>query len=271
MDEYFEANRRRWDETVAIHTKAATGFYRIEDFRAGADVLAPIESAEIGDVAGKHLLHLQCHFGLDTLSLARRGAVATGLDFSSAAIAAACALSRETGVPGTFVEGNLYDAPDLVGGPFDVVYVTWGALPWLPDIRRWAEIVAWFLKPAGYLYLLEGHPAAAVLEQAEDGRLVPTYSYFHGPKPLIFDDDTTYTGDQQKLVNTRNYEWMHPVSEVVTALIDAGLTIEFLHEHDRLPWQLYSCMTDKRDGTMFQLPPEIPSLPLAYSIKASKR
>ncbi len=271
MDEYFEANRRRWDESVAIHMKAANGFYSIKEFRAGADVLAPIESAEVGDVAGKRLVHLQCHFGLDTLSLARRGAVVTGLDFSSEAIAGARSLSAETGVPGTFVEGNLYDAPTLIEGRFDRVYVTWGALPWLPDVRRWAEIVAGFLDPGGYLYLLEGHPAAAALDQAEDGRLVPTYPYFQGPEPLSFDEQTTYTGDDQTLTNTRNYEWMHPVSEVVTALIDAGLAIDFLHEHDRVPWRMFPCMENPDDGGMFRLPPDIPALPLAYSLKASKR
>jgi len=270
MDEYFDANRRHWDEVVDIHMKSTTGVYHVAEFRAGADVLGPTESAEIGDVAGKRLLHLQCHFGLDTLSLARRGAVVTGLDFSANAIEAARALSAETGVTGTFVEGNLYDAPGLIDGTFDVVFVTWGALHWLPDIRRWAEIVAGFLKPGGYLYLLEGHPAAAALEQAEDGRLVPKYPYFQGREPLAFDGDTTYTGDPDKLNHTRTYDWSHPLGDVVTALIDAGLTIDFLHEHDRVVWKMFPSMIRHEDGTE-RLPPEMPSLPLAYSLKASMR
>ena len=271
MDEYFEANRRRWDEVVGIHTKSTTGAYRIAAFRDGAPVLGPIEADEIGDVSGKNVLHLQCHFGLDTLSLARLGATVTGFDFSSKALAAARALSAETGVPGTFIEGNLYDAPALIDGQFDVVYVTWGAINWLPDIRRWAEIVAHFLKPGGYLYLLEGHPAILTLEQVEDGRLVPTYPYFQGDEPLKFDEATTYTGDADTLKNTRSYEWLHPVGEVVTALIDAGLTLDFLHEHDRLAWKLFPCMLDIEGGTMNRLPPEVPSLPLAFSLKATKK
>ena len=271
MDEYFEANRRRWDEAVGIHTNSKTGAYSLEKFRNGAEVLGPIEAAEIGDVDGKQVLHLQCHFGLDTLSLARRGATVTALDFSPKAIAAAQALSAETGVPGTFIQGNLYDAPGLIDGRFDVVYVTWGAITWLPDIRRWAEIVAHFLKPGGYLYLLEGHPAVLALEQVEDGRLVPTYPYFQGSEPLVFDEATTYTGDTDTLKNTRSYEWIHPIGEVVTAVIDAGLTLDSLHEHDGLVWKLFPCMQKIENDTMYRLPPDISSLPLAYSLKATRR
>ena len=271
MDEFFEANRRRWDEAVGIHTNSRTGAYRLDEFRNGAEVLGPIEAAEIGDVDGKQLLHLQCHFGLDTLSLARLGATVTALDFSPKAIDAARTLSAETGMPGTFIQGNLYDAPDLIDGRFDVVFVTWGAINWLPDICRWAEIVAHFLKPGGYLYLLEGHPAVLSLDPADDGRLVPTYPYFQGAEPLTFDEETTYTGDTVTLKNTRSYEWIHPIGEVVTALVDAGLALDFLHEHDRLAWRLFPCMQEIDDGTMYRLPPEVPSLPLAFSLKASNR
>lgn len=269
MDEFFEANRRRWDELAGIHVKSTTGIYHLAEFRAGADVLAPIESAEVGEIAGKRLLHLQCHFGLDTLSLARRGATVTGLDFSGKAVEAARALSAETGVAGSFVEGNLYDAPDLIAGSFEVVYVTWGAINWLPDIRRWAEIVAGFLKAGGYLYLLEGHPVTLCLDQAEDGRLVPSYPYFQGREPLAFDEDSSYTGDSKRLTNARAYEWNHPLGEIVTALIDAGLRLEFLHEHDSVPWKPFALMVEAKAG-MYRLPPELPSLPLAFSLKASK-
>lgn len=270
MDEFFEANRRRWDELAGIHVESTTGIYHVAEFRAGADVLGPIESAEIGEVAGKRLLHLQCHLGLDTLSLARRGATVTGLDFSGKAIAAARALSAETGVPGRFVEGNLYDAPDLIQDRFEVVYVTWGAINWLPDIRRWAEIVAGFLEPGGTLYLLEGHPATLCLDQSEDGRLEPTYPYFQGPEPLAFDEDSSYAGVSNRLTNSRGYEWTHPISETVTALIDAGLTLDFLREHDRVPWKPFPFMVEAEAG-MYRLPPEVPSLPLAFSLRASKR
>ncbi|MEE8272682.1 MAG: class I SAM-dependent methyltransferase, partial [Alphaproteobacteria bacterium] len=267
---YFDANRRRWDEVVDIHLKSGSGAYRVADFRAGRDVLLPIESGEIGDVDGRSLLHLQCHFGLDTLGLARRGATVTGLDFAPRAIAAARALSAETGVPGTFVEGNLYDAPALIDGRFDIVYVTWGAINWLPDIARWAAIAAGFLNPGGFLYLLEGHPAAEMLEPGVDGRLTPTYAYFPADTPLVFDDDRTYTGDPDRLTNTRAYEWIHPLGAIVTALAETGLAIDFLHEHDRLVWQMFPSMTEGADR-MFRLPPDHPPVPLAYSLKASRR
>lgn len=270
MDAYTEANRRRWDELVGIHVQSTTGTYRIADFRAGADILGPIEGTEVGEVAGKRRLHLQCHFGLDTLSLARRGAAVTGLDFSGRAVAAARVLSAETGVPRHFVDGNLYDAPELVEGTFGVVYVTWGAINWLPDIHRWAEIVAGFLVPGGYLYLLEGHPVNLCLDQTEDGRLEPTYPYFQGPEPLAFDEDSSHTGDTKRLTNARGYEWNHPIGEIVMALIDAGLTLDFFHEHDRTPWKPFPFMVEVEAG-MYGLPPEVPSLPLAFSLKASKR
>lgn len=266
----FDVNRRRWDELVDIHVKSVTGIYRVAEFRAGADVLSPIESAELGDVAGKDLLHLQCHFGLDTLCLARRGARVMGLDFSANAIAAARALSIETGVPGRFIEGNVYDALQLIDDRFDIVYTTWGVLCWLPDIDAWARTAASLLRPGGMLYLLDGHPIAGVLDEAEGGRLVPTYPYFQGAEPLAFDSDRSYTGDSDRLINARAYEWTHPVGAVVSALIDAGLTIKFLHEHDRLCWRRFSRMVHGPDG-MYRLPSDIPSVPLAFSIKAMRK
>ena len=185
--DHYEMNRRHWDESAGIHVKSTTGVYRTEDFRNGADILLPLEARELPDVRDKDILHLQCHFGLDTLSLARRGARVTGVDFSPVAIREARKLSEETGVPGTFVECNLYDAPDHVDGKFDGVYVSWGAICWLPDIPGWARIVSHFLRPGGFLYLAEGHPAALALDEAE-GRIVPTYSYFQDETPVAFEE-----------------------------------------------------------------------------------
>ncbi len=268
MEDYLEFNRRRWDESVGIHVNSETGFYRLAEFRAGEDILGPIESSEIGDVAGKRALHLQCHFGLDTLCLARRGAHATGYDFSSEAIAAARALSDETGIAATFVEGDVYTAPSRIDGAFDMVYVTWGAINWLPDIVRWAEVVAHFLAPGGMLYLLESHPAALALDQDEAGRLVPSFPYFHGSEPIIMEETETYTGDTVKLTNAKSYEWIHPLSAIINGLVGAGLTIDFLNEHSRIAWPMFPCMVEAGRG-MYELPPEVPSLPLAFSLKAS--
>ena len=153
-----KVNRLNADRT-AIHLRNRTGFYPIDRVRAGDDAFGECEDTELGDVAGKRIVHLQCHFGLDTIRMARRGAIVTGLDFSTVAIIAARALATELGVPARFVEGNVYDAPALLDAQYDAAFVTWGSIIWLPDIRRWARIVAELLAPGGWLYLAEGHPS----------------------------------------------------------------------------------------------------------------
>jgi SAM-dependent methyltransferase len=268
IEQSFRVNRARWDELVDIHLRSPG--YRVAAFKASEDHLHPIEAAEIGPIAGKRLIHLQCHFGLDTLCLARRGAVVTGLDFSPDAITAARALAAETGIPGRFVLGNVYDAPALVDERFDVVYVSWGAINWLPDIRGWAKIVAEMLATGGFLYLLEGHPLAMALAQdGPDAPILPSYDYFQEPGPLVSHASTSYTGDPDPLTHTEMHEWIHPLGTVVTALIDAGLALDWLHEHDRVAWRMFPCLEEGSDR-MCRLPAGRSSLPLAYSIRAHK-
>jgi SAM-dependent methyltransferase len=266
MDELTRANWQRWNEVVDIHLRSDD--YRVAAFRAGGADLHATEAAEIGDVTGKRLLHLQCHFGLDTLRLARRGAIVTGLDYSPKAIAAARQLARDTGLDARFVEGDVHDAPRLIEGSFDVVFVTWGAICWLPDIRRWAEIAAGFVAPGGFLYLLEGHPVALMMMQRDDQTFRVTDDYF-ARMPIATDEDVTYTGDADKLSNTRYYNWIHPLGDTVTAVVDAGLRLEYLREHDSVPWRMYPTLVADRDG-MWRLPPGQPRLPLAFSLKARR-
>jgi SAM-dependent methyltransferase len=262
-------NKANWDERASIHLDDTTGFYGIAEFRAGKSSLNAIEASEIGDIRGKRLAHLQCHIGLDTLSLARLGAKATGLDFSEVSLAGARRLASETGIEATFVEGNVYDARQLLGGYFDIVYVTWGAINWLPDIDRWAEVVASLLGPGGFLYLAESHPFALVFEEIE-GRLEPTYAW-RTPRdaPLNFNAPTTYTGATTPLVNRRTEEWMHPLSDIVGAVLRVGLRLDFLHEHEQLPWPLFPMMTPV-DGGLYRLPDGMPRFPLSFSLKAVK-
>jgi SAM-dependent methyltransferase len=267
-EEWMALNRRRWDELAAIHP--ATAFYGVDRFKAGEDALLPIELAEMEDVAGKALLHLQCHIGLDTLNWARKGARVTGLDYSSEAIRQARKLAADTGLAADFVEANVYDARKVINGRFDIVYVSWGAINWLPDLKRWAEIAAGFLRPGGYLYLLEGHPGALMLEQkTKEEPIASTYPYFHDGDPLIFHNDKSYTGEGAATQNTAAAEWIHSVSQIVTAILGAGLTLEFLREHDRLAWQLFPAMIRGNDG-MWRLPLGAPTIPLALSIKARR-
>jgi 2-polyprenyl-3-methyl-5-hydroxy-6-metoxy-1,4-benzoquinol methylase len=264
------ANRKTWDERVDIHLRDTGEIYPIDAFRNGADVLMPIEAGEIGDVSGLRIAHLQCHFGLDSLSLARRGADVTGLDFSASAIEAARALAAETGIEATFVEADVYEARARLSGEFDVVYVTWGTIIWLPDIPRWAEVVASLLKPGGRLYLAESHPFLRQTEQA-DGKLVVDWTWrTPADAPLAFDEAETYAGDGTPLETQRSYEWMHSLSDIVGGLVDAGLTLEFLHEHDSLPWPHVPMMRQGEDR-MFRLPEDVAGPPLSFSLSARKR
>jgi SAM-dependent methyltransferase len=267
--ESFAANRAWWNGVVESHVKSPS--YLTAAFRDGGDTLHPIESDEIGDVAGKRLVHLQCHFGLDTLSLARRGAMVTGLDFSANALAQARTLAQDVGIEARFVESNVYDAGVALGETYDIAYVTWGAINWLPDIARWARVVASVLKPGGFLYLLEGHPAALMLsQQTKDDPLTPHWPYFAHAEPNVLDEQGTYADRDAKFAHTVTHEWAHPISEILGALIGAGMAIEMFHEHDRLAWQLWPCL--EYDGArMYRLPEGKIRLPLSFSLKATKR
>jgi SAM-dependent methyltransferase len=268
--EFIDANRRNWDERVPIHRSNVTGFYAsAEQLKAGRDTLSPIEAGEIGSVAGQRLLHLQCHFGLDTLSLARRGAVATGVDFSPAAIDAAQSLAADVGLPAQFIETEVTNVRAAVEGEFDIAFSTWGTICWLPDLYLWAAAVAACLKPGGRLYLADAHPTLHQLE-FEDGNLV-----FRNPwrtpasRPLSFQTETTYNGDPTPLTATQTYEWPHPFSEIIGALLAAGLRLVMLNEHDRLPWPFFPDW-EKAEGGLWRLPRHRTPTPLAFSIMAEK-
>jgi len=270
INDWREVNRANWDERVEVHLKADD----LRLLRAGRGMLNAIEESELGSVAGLRVLHLQCHFGKDTLALAQRGAEVVGLDFSSAAIGAARELTEELGLASRarFVHADLYDAPEAIREPgaFDIVYITWGTICWLPDITRWAEIVAHFLRPGGALYFAEGHPAALVLDDetpCADGRPGFFAPYFQS-EALILDDHRDYADPNARLRNTRTHQFMHPLGQVVTALLSAGLTLEFLHEHASVPWRMFSCLID--DGCCGYHWPDKPWLPLSYSLRARR-
>lgn len=273
LQEYSDANKANWDDRVAIHTRSKS--YDVEGFLTGNLTLLPVDIREMGDVEGKTLLHLQCHFGMDTLSWGRLGAKVTGLDFSPKALEAARELAEQSGVAGArFVEANVYDAVQALDGEqFDIVYTGIGALCWLPKIRPWAKVVADCLKPGATFYIREGHP---VLWSLDDERTEPDYvmryAYFETEEPLIWDEDNTYTDNDTgiSIASTRTYEWNHGLGEVVTALIEAGLVIEFVHEHDRCDWQALPWMVP--DGERQWMLPEDDRrrVPLTYSLRAHK-
>ena len=268
-EEFFGANRQNWDERVAIHRRDETGFYSVAKVLAGLDKLNAIEAKEIGDITGMRIAHLQCHFGLDSLCLAARGASVVGLDFAPSAIAEARRLATELKRDAKFIEGNVYDARKLLDGHFDMVYVTWGAINWLPDLRAWGEQVAALLTDGGYLYLAESHPAILCFEWI-DGRIVPHYDWrTPAERPTANDLPFTYNGASDRLRNTRTYEWIHPLADVIGSLRGAQLTIDWYHEHAALTWPLFPNMVQGEDG-LYRLPTGFPQLPLSFSLKAVK-
>lgn len=245
------ANRANWDERVPIHM--ASAMYDVDGLRDGDRTLDPIVDALLGDISGLRIAHLQCHFGRDTLVLVRRGAASViGLDFSPAAIGQARALASELALPARFVLGNVYDARTLIPEPggFDRVFVTWGTIGWLPDIEEWASIVAWLLKPGGRLVFADDHPVASVFDSSVEGAdgLPGFYlPYFHEGQ-IVEDDGTDYADVDARLVHARAFEWLHPVSRVIGALLSAGLVLERFGEHDALPWRRFDGLFQGQDG-----------------------
>ena len=259
---YQEQNKRMWDERVPIHV--AGEFYDVAGWKAGRCSLQPFEAAELGSVEDKRLVHLQCHFGMDTLSWARRGAQVTGLDFSEPAIAAASKLAGEASLHARFVCADVFDAPAALGQRYDVVYTGIGALIWLHDIRRWAGVVRELLAPGGCLYLVECHPLTDVFEARS---LTAQHDYFHDPAGTVWDEPGTYADQTAVTEANVSVEFRHPISDVLSALIEQGLVLELFHEHDHTAFARWPFMERHADGT-FRLPAGIPRLPLLYSLRA---
>ena len=265
MEARLETNRESWNERVGIHTRSR--FYDVEGWLRNAPGPDPREREALGNVDGKTLVHLQCHFGMDTLRWARVGAVVTGLDFSPAAINEAIALSDRAGLAGrsSFVCANVYDAPQALSGKrFDVVYVSLGALCWLPNVAAWGEVVSELLNPGGRLYLHDVHPFTSCFD--DDGeRLI--YGYFEEiDTPFVDDGAYTYT-DGERLLATRTYEWNHSIGEVVAALTQRGLVLDSLTEHDWTVFQQFPWLVENSSG-QFVAPEGRPRIPLTFTVLA---
>ncbi len=264
MDHYLEANRRLWDEITPIH--AQSELYDLAGFKAGKNTLKPVELEEIGDVSGKSLLHLQCHFGMDTLSWARLGAKATGVDYSPEAVELARSLSQETGIKAQFILSDIYELPQKLEEKFDIVFTSYGILCWLPDLKRWAEIIAGFIKPGGFFYIVEGHPFLNVFDNSEKAvDYQVTNSYFFEPQPMKWEWDD-YADINVKAVNI-SFNWTYGLGDVVTALAGAGLRIEYLHEFPLSAYR-WSPFTGKCDDGWWRVKGD--KVPLIFSIKARK-
>jgi SAM-dependent methyltransferase len=272
VDERLELNRTWWDERVPLHVGST--FYDVDGFKAGGSTLRPFELEEVGDVAGKRLAHLQCHFGLDSLSWAREGASVVGLDFSGPAVEAANRLAAETELDARFVQADVYDAFEALGEErFDVVYTGLGAINWLPDLPRWAQVVASLLNDDGFLYLAEFHPFTWGF-----GDDLATYEldYFHDPDGLNPDADETgsYADLSAETQNNATREWAHTVADIFSAVTAAGMRVELLSEHDYTLFPRFEHLVEDRDalsaGIVYRQPAGAPRVPLMLSLRASR-
>ena len=265
METYFNGNRALWNEWT--HINAASELYAMEAFKAGHTSLHEPDLSEVGPVQGKTLFHLQCHFGQDTLSWARLGAQVTGADLSDEAIHLANNLSSELNIPARFILSNLYDLPNVLEEQFDIVYTSYGVLAWLPDLTRWAQIAARFVRPGGFFYIAEIHPFAMVLdEESSEPRL--RYPYFNH-EVQIYPVQGSYANPSAHTETKESYEWNYPLGDVITALAQAGLHIEYMHEFPFIGYPMYPFLEKGEDG-MYRLPGKYGEIPLSFSIRASK-
>ncbi|MFN2595180.1 MAG: class I SAM-dependent methyltransferase [Actinomycetota bacterium] len=264
-EKFLRVNQARWDELVDVH--AASDHYNLEGFRAGAIRVRDYEIEDVGDVNGKSLLHLMCHLGIDTLSWARLGARVTGADFSPKAIDKAREIAGEVGIDATFVVGDIDSLPDKLDGTFDIVYTSRGVINWIPDLERWAEVIAHFLNPGGFFYVTEAHPFAQIFDHTPD--LKVRFPYFFKEQPDALVVPGTYAQPDAHVKNLLEFGWSHGIGEIVTALAGAGLHIDFLREDPEGEWDR-PFLEQTKDGK-WRFPPDEGELPLWFSLKATKQ
>ncbi|MEU1677133.1 class I SAM-dependent methyltransferase [Streptomyces roseifaciens] len=264
---YMAENRRQWEAWTPL--KAASAFYGLDDFRRGGMRIRRLEVEEVGDVSGLSLLHLQSHVGLDTLSWARLGARVTGVDFSAEGTATARSLARDVAPSARFLCANVYDLPRHLDETFDLVYTSHGVLGWLPDLRRWAAVVARFTAPGGRFYLFESHPTAWLFDNRTDSReLAVRYPYFGSGEPLRWRYRSPLAVPEAE-ADGWEFSWGHALGDIVNALLEAGLVIEFLHEWPFVAWPMFPFLEERDDG-WWHLPAGVPAVPLSFSLLARK-
>jgi SAM-dependent methyltransferase len=273
VTDYLDVNRANWDERAAVH--AASPEYGLDRFIADPAFLSDVirfDRPRLGSLDGQRVVHLQCHIGHDTLSLSRLGASSvTGLDFSAPAIDTArrFVAAADADADVQFVQSDVYRARDVLDGDFDLVYTGVGALCWLPDVRRWARTVRSLLRPGGRLHLREGHPVLWSLDYDRDDDLIALQTtYFEQSAPMVFDDPYTYVTTDHQFQATVSHEWNHGIGEIVTALLEAGLTVTTLIEHQSVPWNALPGHMRELDNGEWQLADRPERLPHSYTLQA---
>jgi len=263
LQKAFETNRETWNKKVAIH--AASDFYAMEDFKSGKTSLNHYELEALGNVSGKSMLHLQCHFGQDTLSWARMGAYCTGIDISEEGIKLAKELSKELELDVRFVCCNVLDTSQHVSERFDIVFTSYGTIGWLPDLKPWAQMISERLIPGGMFYMVEFHPIAWMFDYTVSP---PVLKYGYHQKEAIYEEyEGTYAEDGQTKMMSKEYGWNHSLGEVVNSLVEAGLTIDYLNEHDASPYDVFPDLVKNKQG-MYELKEKL--YPLLFELKATK-
>lgn len=262
MEKYIEVNRELWNKKTTVHISSE--FYDVPSFKKGKSSLNPAELEALGDVSGKSLLHLQCHFGLDSLSWARLGAKVTGIDLAEKAIDAAKELNVELGLDADFICSDVYELKKVLDKKFDIVFTSYGTIGWLPDLNKWAEIVSHFLKPGGTFFIAEFHP---VRWMYDDDCVKMDYSYFN-VEPIIEEVGHSYA-DKDRAIDHLSYGWNHPLSDVFSALLKQNLQVTEFKEY---PYSYYKCFNNTVQNELgyYEIKGIEGKMPLMYTIKAKK-
>jgi 2-polyprenyl-3-methyl-5-hydroxy-6-metoxy-1,4-benzoquinol methylase len=260
--EYFDANKELWNKRTAVHKDSA--FYDVASFKQGNNMITPIELNELGDVKGKKMLHLQCHFGMDSLCWARMGAEVTGIDLSDAAINEAKRLNDELGLNAKFICSNVYDLKEHLNEQFDIVFTSYGVIGWLPDLNKWASLIAHYLKPGGIFYMAEFHP---VVWMFDDEFTKIEYAY-ENREVIVIDNYGTYT-DRNAEIGGKEYSWNHSLSEVLNALIKNGLQIQLFNEFMYSPYPNFRNSVELNTG-QWHIKGMEGKIPMIFSVKAIK-
>ena len=264
-NKYFNVNKETWNKKVGVHLNS--DFYDVSSFLKGKTSLNSYELDELGIIKDKTLLHLQCHFGLDTLSLSRLGAKCTGIDISNEGINEAKNLNKKLGLDASFYETNVYDIPKIITKKFDIIFASYGVIAWLPDLTTWAKIIYDRLKTNGYFYLIEFHPIVWMFDYLEDPIKI---KYPYSNKEVIYEEyKGSYANVESKIIS-KEYCWNHGLSEIISSLTNAGLHIEFLHEFEKSPYNCFPEMEKTKDG-LFEFKQFKNLFPLVFSIKATKK
>ncbi|MFT4781570.1 MAG: SAM-dependent methyltransferase [Pseudohongiellaceae bacterium] len=260
--DYFEVNRKTWNEKVKIHSKSK--MYDLDAFKNGKSSLMPYELLALGDVNGKSLLHLQCHFGQDTLSWSRMGAKCVGVDLSDDGIALAKSLNIELDLDANFVRCNVLETSKYIKDTFDIVFTSYGVIGWLPDLKPWGQMIAERLHKGGVFYMVEFHPIVWMFDYLE-GKSVMKYAYMQ--EDAIYEEYEGTYADEHSKITSKEYGWNHGMSEVVNALVSAGLHIEYLNEYDESPYNVLPDLVETKPGNYVT---KDKLYPLIFEIKATK-